>query len=108
MPTLARSVALGTGLLIGLATAAGAQTYYYPQYTSNSYIYPYSYSGNAYTYPYNYYGYSYAPGYTYYGYPYYQRSSNFGTLYPAPLAFWDPYVGWRPYSDNAGPKASGH
>ena len=24
------------------------------------------------------------------------------------LAFWYPYVWYRPYSDNAGPKASGH
>ena len=31
-----------------------------------------------------------------------------GSSFPAPKAYWDPYVALRPYSDSAGPKASGH
>jgi hypothetical protein len=48
---------------------------------------------------------SYPYGYfAYYGWPYYFQ----GPVYrPAP-AYSDPYVGWRPYSDAAGPRASGH
>ena len=50
--------------------------------------------------------YSY-PGYGYaYNYPTYNYYA--GSAYPAPTAYWDPYVAVRPYSDNAGPKASGH
>jgi len=66
--------------------------------------------------PYNYPGYQsysatpwyyYYPGYGYaYNYPTYNYYA--GSPYAAPKAYWDPYVGLRPYSDNAGPKASGH
>ena len=51
--------------------------------------------------------YYYYPGYGYaYNYPTYNYYA--GSPFPAPRAFWDPYVALRPYSDNAGPKASGH
>ena len=51
--------------------------------------------------------YYYYPGYGYsYNYPTYSYAQ--GSPYPAPRAYWDPYVALRPYSDNAGPKASGH
>ena len=47
------------------------------------------------------------PGYGYaYNYPTYNY--YIGSPFPAPKAYWDPYVAARPYSDNAGPKASGH
>jgi len=80
-----KSALLGVGIVAAVATTASAQTYY-PNY------YP---------------GYSYPPGYAWgYGWPY-----SWPYYYPAPAyraapAYSDSYVWWRPYSDNAGPKAS--
>jgi hypothetical protein len=87
---IAKPAMFGLGLLLAGAAGAQAQTAYYPApYWQNpAYGYPYGYStyGNPHGWLYR----------TYLGFP-----------YPAPLAFWDPYVWYRPYSDNAGPKASG-
>ena len=106
MQVLARAALVGLGLLSEAAVTAHAQ--YYPNNTQpNNYSWsPYDYPGyqansSATPYYYNYpsYGYSYNyPTYNYYA----------GWPYPAPKAYWDPYVVLRPYSDNAGPKASGH
>jgi hypothetical protein len=106
MSTLAKAAAVGVALLAGGAATADAQ-YYNPYGTPNSYSWsPYNYpgyQGSVATYPYYY----YYPGYGYtYNYPTYSYYNGWG--YPAPRAFWDPYVAQRPYSDNAGPKASGH
>ena len=87
-----KSALLGIGLLAVATTAAAAQSYYpyaYPSYPT--YNYPYAYS--------------------YYGWPY--SYNSWPTYYPAPAhraapAYSDPYVGLRPYSDGAGPKASTH
>jgi hypothetical protein len=59
--------------------------------------------------PYNYPGYqtSTSGNPWYYYYPGYGYAYNYPP-FPAPKAYWDPYVAQRPYSDNAGPKASGH
>jgi hypothetical protein len=89
---IAKPAVFGLGFLVVGAAGVQAQTTYpgaYPQY------YP------AYNYGYDYPGYGYS-----FGWPVYQ--SYLGNPYPAPLAYWDPYVWYRPYSDNAGPKASGH
>jgi hypothetical protein len=102
MVRIGRTAAFAVGLLTGAAATAHAQNYYYPRtayqaYPSYSYNYRYAYPG---------YGYYYSgwPTYDYYPtYGYYM-----GQPYPKPLAYWDPYVWYRPYSDNAGPKASGH
>jgi len=88
-----RTVLLGMGLAAVMATAATAQPYYpyyYPGYSH------YSYPG--YTYP------TYPYAYSYYGWPY---SYSAPAYRPAP-AYSDPYVAARPYSDSAGPRASGH
>jgi len=85
-----KSALLGVGLLAVATTAAAAQSYYpyaYPGYATYSYPYAHSYYG----WPYSYYGWP-----TYYGAP----------AYRAAPAYSDPYVGLRPYSDAAGPKAS--
>jgi hypothetical protein len=93
-----KSALVGIGIVAATATTAAAQSYY-----------PYSYPGYGYYYTYP--GYSY-PTYSYpsYGYPY-GYSAYYGwqgpAYRPAP-AYSDPYVGWRPYSDGAGPRASGH
>jgi hypothetical protein len=82
----------GAGMLLLGAAGAQAQTASYPG-----------------AYWQNYPAYNYAYGYPAYGYPYaspYQSYSGLGYAYPAPRAYSDPYVGYRPYSDNAGPKAS--
>lgn len=106
MPGLARATVIGLAVLAGGAATADAQYYNYYS-TQNPYTYsPYNYPGYqgsvaAAPYDYSYPGYGYA--YNYPTYSYYN-----GSPYPAPRAYWDPYVGWRPYSDNAGPKASGH
>ena len=90
-----KSALLGVGIVAAVATTAAAQPYY-PSY-SPGYSYP----------PYGYPAYSYPPGYAWsYGWPY-----GWSYYYPAPAyraapAYSDPYVWWRPYSDNAGPKAS--
>ncbi len=83
------TAALAFGLLIGLAGAANAQAYY-----GGTYQYQYPYGGYSQYTPYYYYG----PGYSWYYGPRYRRATPYG----------DPYVYWRPYSDGAGPKASGH
>jgi hypothetical protein len=106
MQTLAKATVVGLGLLTTAAVTAHAQYYnYYGQpnnYSWSQYNYPgyqNSYSKTPYYYYYPGYGYSYNyPVYNYYN----------GSPYPAPKAYWDPYVAARPYSDNAGPKASGH
>ena len=97
---------LGVGLAAVIATTATAQVYY-----------PYSYPGYTYYPGYSYYSY---PAYTYrYGYPAYGYSysyaPNYGWAWPYPVptyqtapAYSDAYVSWRPYSDSAGPRASGH
>ena len=85
-----KSALLGIGLLAAATTEAAAQSYYpYANQGYPTYSYPYTYS--YYTWPYSYYGWP-----TYYGAP----------AYRAAPAYSDPYVGWRPYSDSAGPKAS--
>jgi hypothetical protein len=98
---MVKSALLGIGLAAALTTAATAQAYY--PYYSPGYSY---YAAPAYSYPtYSYPTYGYPYGYSaYYGWPY---------SYPAPMyrpapAYSDPYVAARPYSDNAGPRASGH
>jgi hypothetical protein len=108
MQVLARTAVIGLGLIAGGAADAQAQYYNYYYYGSpNSYSWsPYNYPGyqGAYSqaqYTYFYPGYGYA--YNYPTYNYYQ-----GWPYASPKAYWDPYVALRPYSDNAGPKASGH
>lgn len=98
---IAKPAMFGLGFVVAGAAGAQAQGVYYPGTTWQNYptyTYPYAYST---TYPY---------GYPPYGYPYGAPvdRSYLGYSYPAPLAFWDPYVWYRPYSDNAGPKASGH
>jgi hypothetical protein len=110
MQTLTKAAVVGVGLVAGFAATAHAQ--YYNSYGAY-YGTPNTYSWS----PYNYPGYqtSVAPNPYYYyypgdGYAYNYPTYNYyaGTPYPSPKAFWDPYVGLRPYSDNAGPKASGH
>jgi hypothetical protein len=105
MRTLATGAVLGVGLLAGIAAIGHAQSYNYG--APNTYAWsPYNYpgyqissSGNPWYYSYPGYGYAYNyPTYDYYA----------GSPFPAPKAYWDPYVAQRPYSDNAGPKASGH
>ncbi|HEU0156681.1 MAG TPA: hypothetical protein VFQ82_11475 [Stellaceae bacterium] len=99
-----KAAVLGLGVVTAISTAAAAQPYYpyfasgygYPAYPS--YIYP------AYTPAYTYPAYNYPYGYAYYGtpyYPYYYETNR-------PTAYNDPYVALRPYSDKAGPAASGH
>ena len=106
MATPAKAAMIGLAVLTGSAAAADAQ-YYNPYGAPNTYAwspnnYP-GYQGSVSSTPY-YYSY---PGYGYaYNYPTYSYYN--GSPYPAPRAYWDPYVGLRPYSDNAGPKASGH
>ncbi len=87
-----KSTVLALGFAAVISTAAAAQSYY-PYY-------PPGYSYPAYSYP----AYSYPYSYPYYGtyYPYYYPAYR-----PAP-AYSDPYVALRPYSDRAGPAASGH
>jgi hypothetical protein len=92
MLKLAKPAVFGFGLLLADAAGAQAQTAYPGAPWQNYPTYNYAYG-------YPTYGYSY-------GWPVYQ--SYLGYPYPAPLAYWDPYVWYRPYSDNAGPKASGH
>ena len=106
MQTLGKAVVVGLGLLTGAAVTAHAQYY-------NYYGTPNNYSWSPYNYPGYQYSYSQAPRYYYYpgyGYRYNYPTYNYyeGSAYPAPKAYWDPYVAQRPYSDNAGPKASGH
>jgi hypothetical protein len=106
MQMVIKATVVGVGLLSGIAATAQAQYYNYygtPNiYSSSPQNYPgyqTSYSANPWYY--------YYPGYGYtYNYPTYNYYT--GSAYPAPRAYWDPYVGARPYSDNAGPKASGH
>ena len=106
MRTLTTAAVVGLGLLLGTAATTDAQYYNYygspNPYNWSSYNYPgyqTSTSGNP--------SYYYYPGYGYaYNYPTYNYCA--GSPYPTPGAYWDPYVALRPYSDNAGPKASGH
>ena len=113
---IATPAALAAGLVLAAATGAPAQivsypTAYWPYYTSygypSAYGYPYGYAYPSNAYGYGYPSYSYWSGYPgynyYYGWPYDAYSYN---NYPAPKSYWDPYVQYRPYSDNAGPKAS--
>jgi hypothetical protein len=106
MQTLTKAAVIGLGLLT-TAAAGTASAQYYNYYMPNSstwsaYNYPgyqTSVSGTPYYY--------YYPGFGYaYNYPTYNYFA--GSPFPAPKAYWDPYVAQRPYSDNAGPKASGH
>lgn len=106
MQILAKAAAVGLGLLAGGAVTAHAQYY-------NYYSAPNTYSWSPYNYPGYQTGITGTPYYYYYpgyGYVYNYPSYNFygGSPFPAPRAYWDPYVAARPYSDNAGPKASGH
>ena len=107
MQTLAKTSAVALALVASISVTAHAQYYnsYYgtPNTQSwsayNSRGYQRSALGTLYYY--------YYPGYGYiYNYPTYSYAQ--GSPYPAPRAYWDPYVAMRPYSDNAGPKASGH
>jgi len=104
MHTLAKSALAGLALLTCAASTSSTQYYSY-YYTPNS----------TYWWPHNYLGYQtifsvtpyYFPRYGYiYNYPTYNYYA--GPPYLAPKAYWDPYVAARPYSDNAGPKASGY
>jgi hypothetical protein len=104
MHTLAKSVLVGLTILTGVASTSHAQ-YYRHYYSPNStYLWPYNYPRYQTSFsvtPY------YYPGYGYiYNYPTYSYYA--GPPYLAPKAYWDPYVAARPYSDNAGPKASGY
>ena len=94
-----KSALFGLGLVAALPISANAQ-YYYPYY------YP-SYSYPSYTYPSYYTGYGY-PYYSYYGWPHYSYYNPYASYpgYRAPLAYTDPYVAARPYSDGAGPRVS--
>jgi hypothetical protein len=107
MQILAKTAAVAFAVVGGVAATAHAQ-YYNPYYGTpntsswSAYNYP-GYQSWATGTPYNY----YYPGYGYtYNYPTYRYAQ--GSPYPAPRAYWDPYVALRPYSDNAGPKASGN
>lgn len=92
MPILVRSALFAVGL--GFAAVTANAQAYYPGY------YPPGYS--AYTYPtYDY----YSPRYYNYSYPWY---SGYPSYYSSATPYNDPYVGARPYSDSAGPSASGH
>jgi hypothetical protein len=104
-----KSVLLGVGLVAAVTTTAAAQSYYpyyYPGYSYYSYPSYSYYSYPGYSYPtYGYPSYSYPNRYaSYYGWPYDYRVPT----YRAAPAYSDPYVGSRPYSDSAGPRASGH
>ncbi len=106
MQTLAKATVVGLGLLTAAAATAHAQYY-------NYYAQPNNYSWSQYNYPGYQNSYSQTPYYYYYpgyGYRYNYPTYNYynGSAYPAPKAYWDPYVAARPYSDNAGPKPSGH
>jgi len=113
MQTLTKAAVIGVGLVAGFTVAAHAQSYSYYGAPNT-----YSWSPNTYSWsPYNYPGYqtSVAPNPYYYYYPGYGWTYNYptynyyaGTPFPSPKAYWDPYVAQHPYSDNAGPKASGH
>lgn len=93
MHRMIKSALLAVGLVTAVATTAAAQAYY-----------PYYYPGYGYP-PYGYSPYSYSPGYAWgYGWPNYYYSP--APAYRAAPAYSDPYAWWRPYSDNAGPKAS--
>lgn len=113
MRTLTKAVVIGLGLFAGVGATAHAQYYNYYGTPYANYWAPNTQSWS----PYNYPGYQtsvsgtpyyhYYPGYGYaYNYPTYNYYE--GTPFPAPKAYWDPYAAQRPYSDNAGPKASGH
>jgi hypothetical protein len=95
-----KSALLGMGLAAMVATAATAQPYFPYYFPGYSYSYP-GWSYPAYTYPAHRYPYGYS---WYYGWPYPYSAP---TYRPAP-AYSDPYVTARPYSDSAGPRASGH
>ena len=106
MRTIAKAAIAGL-VLLGATAATGHAQYYNYYGTPNTYTWsPQNYpgyqtnnSGNPYYYYYPGYGHAYNyPTYNYYA----------GSAYPAPKAYWDPYVAIRPYSDNAGPKVSGH
>ena len=84
-----KSALLGIALTAAVTTTAAAQLYY-----------PYSYPAYPYGYPAYGYPYAYAP---YYGWPNYYYAPP---AYRAAPAYSDPYDWWRPYTDNAGPKAS--
>jgi hypothetical protein len=112
MPTLAKTSTVALALVGGIAATAHAQYYnsYYGTPNTQSwsaYNYP-GYQSWASGAPYHYYypGYGYSYNYPTYNYPTYSYAQ--GSPYPTPRAYWDPYVALRPYSDNAGPKASGH
>ncbi|HYZ42524.1 MAG TPA: hypothetical protein VE687_18155 [Stellaceae bacterium] len=105
MQTLTKAAVVGLGLLAAAAGTASAQYYDYTASNTSAWCafnypgYQTSVSGTPYYYSY--------PGYGYaYNYPTYNYFA--GSPFPAPKAYWDPYVAQRPYSDNAGPKASGH
>jgi hypothetical protein len=90
MKSILGAAILSVGLTLAFSGAANAQTYYNGYY---SYYYPYG----------GYYG-AY-PSYRYYGPRY---SWYYGPNYNGSAAYSDPYVYWRPYSDGAGPRVSGH
>jgi hypothetical protein len=103
MRTMFKAALLGAGLVASVATTAAAQVYYpdsYPGY--GYYSYP-GYSYPTYSYPSHSYPYGYSP---YYGWPGYYQAPAYP--YRAGPAYSDPYVGWRPYSAGAGPRASTH
>ena len=108
MPKFAKTAVASLALLASTTATGHAQYYNYygspNPYSWSTQNYP-GYQTSASPYPWYYYypGYGYGYAYNYPTYNYYA-----GSAYPAPRAFWDPYVAMRPYSDNAGPKASGH
>lgn len=95
MLKFARTTAFAAGMLTAAAATAHAQNSGYP---ATVYQTPPAYG---YSYP------AYNPG-GYYDTGLPATGWYMGRPYAAPKAFWDPYVGSRRYSDNAGPKASGH
>jgi hypothetical protein len=96
MLKFARTSAFAAGMLTAAAATAHAQSI--GGYPGTAYQTPPAY---AYSYP------AYNPG-AYYNSGLPASGWYMGRPYATPKAFWDPYVGSRPYSDNAGPKASGH
>ena len=90
MRTIVKLALFGIGLMLAGVTGAQAQYAYYPTpYVPNYPVYNYGYAYPAYT---NYYGWPY---------PYYAVPPS-----ATPKSYSDPYVWFRPYSDNAGPKAN--
>jgi hypothetical protein len=113
MRILTKAAVIGLGLFAGAGVAATAHAQFYNYYSTpyNYYWTPNTYAWSPYNYPGQQPGFSGTPYYYYYpgyGYVYNYPTYNYyqGQPVPSPKAYWDPYVGLRPYSDSAGPKPS--